>query len=106
MAASIRKHLPLLMLLVDASEAQAQAILKTLTPVQLRVILEAIYNVLRGTCPIGDKLKKNLYQRRGIIRRLVSKDLTRQQQQRMLVKHRQLLSLLLRPVIEFLTKTT
>lgn len=106
MAGSIRKHLPLLMVLVDASETQTQAILKTLSPVQLRVVLEAIYNVLRGTCPIGDKLKKKLYQRRRIIRQIVSKDLTRQQQQRLLVKHRQLLSLLLRPVIEFLTKTT
>ena len=104
MAESIRKHLPLLMLLVDASEAQTQAILKTLNPVQLRVVLEAIYNVLRGTCPVSDKFKKKLYQRRRIIRRLVSKDLTHQQQQRLLVKHRTLLPLLLRPVIEFLSK--
>lgn len=106
MAGTIQKHLPLLSVLVTATEAQTQALLKTLNPVQLRVVLEAIYNVLRGTCPISDKLKKNLYQHRRIIRRLVAKDLTRPQQQRLLVKHRRLLPLLLRPVIEFLAKTS
>lgn len=104
MARTIQKHLPLFKILAESSDAQRSAILKTLSPAQLRVVLEAIYNVLRGTCAISDKLKKKLHQHRRIIRLLVSKDLTRQQQQRLMIKHRTLLPLLLKPVIEFLSK--
>ncbi|MEW8544397.1 MAG: hypothetical protein AB2693_12760 [Candidatus Thiodiazotropha sp.] len=103
MAKTIQKHLPLFKILAESSDAQRSAILKTLNPAQLRAVLEAIYNVLRGTCTISDKLKKKLYQHRRVIRRLVSKDLTRQQQQRLINKHRTLLPLLLKPVIEFLS---
>ena len=83
----IRKHLSLLSLLVDSPDDQKAAIVKTLTSTQLRAVQEAIYNVLKENCPINDKLKKKLEQHKINIRRLVSKDLTRQQQQRLLVKH-------------------
>ena len=98
------KHLPLFELLVQSSDEQRVAILKSLTGPQLRAVLEAIYNMLKGTCPIPDKDKKKLYQHRHIIRRLVSKDLNRQQQQRLLKKHRQLIPLFLKPVLTFLKK--
>ena len=103
MAQRVEKHLPLYGLLADTSEAQRVAILKTLNPSQLRALLEAIYNVLRGTCPVDDTLKKKLYRHKRVIRRLVSKELTRRQQQHLLVKHNVLLPLLLAPVVELLT---
>ena len=105
MARIIQKHLPLFKLLSETSDAQRSAILKTLSPAQLRAVLEAVYNVLRGTCTISDRIKKKLHQYRRILRQLVSKDLTRQQQHRILNKHRTLLPLLLKPVIEFLSKS-
>ena len=103
MAQKIEKHLPLFRLLVDTTEAQRRAIVKTFSPSQLRAVLEAIYNVLKGTCPISDKVKTALFQRRRVIRRLVGKELTREQQRRQIVKHRDTLPLLLQPVIDFLT---
>jgi hypothetical protein len=105
MAQRVEKHLALFRLLVDTTEAQRLAIVKTCSPGQIRGLLEAIYNVLRGTCPVSDKVKKKLYYQRRIIRRLVSKDLTLQQRQRLLVRHAALLPLLLNPVVELLTKT-
>lgn len=105
MAQRVEKHLALFRLLVDTTEAQRLAILKTCTPSQIRSLLEAIYNVLKGTCPISDKAKKKLYHQRKTIRRLVSKDLTLQQRQRLLVRHAALVPLLLKPVVEILTKT-
>ena len=105
MAQRAEKHLALLQLLVDTTEAQRLAIVKTLNPSQRRAVLEAIYNVLRGTCPVTDKVKKKLYHQRRTIRRLVSKDLTLQQQQRLLVRHAALLPLLLAPVVDFFTTT-
>ena len=102
----IRKHLSLLSLLVDSPDDQKAAIVKTLTSTQLRAVQEAIYNVLKGNCPINDKLKKKLEHHKINIRRLVSKDLTRQQQRRLLVKHIAILPLILKPVIKFLSMTT
>ena len=97
----IRKQLPLLSLLVDSVDDQKAAI----TSIQMRAVQEAIYNVLKGNCPIDAKLKKKLEHHKSIIRRLVSKVLTRQQQQRLLTKHRAILPLILKPVIDFLSKT-
>ena len=104
MAQRVEKHIPLFQVLVDTTDAQRLAIVRTFSPNQLKATLEAIYNVLRGSCPISDKVKKTLYQQRNIIRRLVSKDLTREQQHRLLVKHRALLPLLLKPVIDCLSR--
>lgn len=103
MAPKVEKHLALFKLLIDTTEAQRLAIVKTLHSGQIKAVLEAIYNVLRGTCPVSDKVKKKLYQQRGIIRRLVSKELTSKQQHRLLVKHREVLPLLLKPVVHYLT---
>lgn len=101
MAQRVEKHLALFQLLVDTTDAQRRAIVRTCSQGQIRTVLEAIYNVLRGTCPISDKVKKTLYQQRRIIRHLVSKDLTLQQRKRLLVRNAALLPLLLRPVVQF-----
>ena len=100
----IRKHLSLFELLLEATDEQRLALLKTLNPTQLQAVLEAIYNVLRGTCPIEDKLKKTLYPHRRVLRGLVSKNITRQQQQRLLVKHRSVVALALKPVVDLLSE--
>lgn len=101
MAQRVEKHLALLHLLVETTDTQRLAIIKTLSTSQVRAVLEAIYNVLRGTCPVSDKVKKALYHQRKTIRRLVSKDLTLQQRQRLIIKHAKLVPLLVKPVVEF-----
>ena len=94
MAQRVEKHLALLHLLAETTDTQRLAIIKTLSPSQIRAVLEAIYNVLRGTCPVSDKARKALHHQRRIIRRLVSKDLSLQQRQRLLIRHTRLLPLL------------
>lgn len=98
---SVRRHLSLLTLLKETHELQRIAILKTLTAIQLRMVREAIYNLLKGTCPVSDTLKKKLSPHQTVIRQLVSKQLSRQQQQRLLVKHAALLPLVLKPVLDW-----
>ncbi len=98
----VQKYLPLFQLLVETTANQRAAILNTLSTQQLRAILEAIYNVLKGTCPLNDKDKKLLYDYRTVIRRLVSKCLSRKQQQRLLNKYQDILPVLLKPVVELL----
>ncbi len=68
MAQRVEKHLTLYRVLVDTTDVQRVAILRTLTPSQLRAVLEAIYNVLRGACPVDDTLKKKLHRHKKVIR--------------------------------------
>lgn len=98
----VQKHLPLFELLVQSSDEQRAVLLQTLSESQLKAILEALYNVLKGTCPVRNRDKAKLLQYRGVIRLLVSKEIGRQQQQRLLKKHRNLLPIILTPVIKFL----
>lgn len=102
MAQTVENNLALFRILADTSDAQRLVIVKTLSPSQIRGLLETVYNVLSGTCPINDKVKKTLYHQRRIIHHMVSTELTRQQHHRLLVKHRAVLSLLLKPVVEIL----
>ena len=98
----MRKHLPLFQLLAQSAEQQRAILLRSLSEGQLKAVLEATYNVLKGTCPVLNRDKNNLLQYRGIIRRLVSKELSPKQQRRLLTKHRDLLPIILNPVIRFL----
>jgi len=97
-----QKHLPLFEVLTRGTDDQRAVLLQTLSEPQLKAVLEAIYNVLKGTCPVRNKDKTQLLRYRGVIRRLVSKDLSQQQQRRLLKKHRTLLPIVLTPVIRYL----
>jgi len=97
----VRKHLPLFQILVRATDKQRANLLKSLSEDQLKAVLEATYNVLKGTCPVRNPDKVKLFQYRGVIRRLVSKELSQKQQTRLLKKHRHLLPIILHPVIRF-----
>ena len=88
--------------LKDAQDQQRRAILKTLSPSQHTAILEAIYNVLKGTCDLSDKDKKKLFRYKTIIRKLVSKTTTRATQRRLLIKYQHLLPVLLKTAITYL----
>lgn len=101
----VEKHLTLLEFLAYSTIEQRKVLIKALTEEQLKVVLEAIYNVLFGTCPIEKALKKKLSSNKTVIRRMVSKDLTPKQQQRLLKKHSDLLPFLLKPVVEMFKST-
>jgi hypothetical protein len=96
----VEKHLLLLKFLATASDDQRVALIKRLSETQVKVILESIYNVLFGTCPIEVKDKKTLKSQSTVIRRMVSKELTLLQKRRLLKKHQRLLPLLLKPVVD------
>lgn len=95
----MRKHIALFEVVVQSTDFQRLALLKTLTDKQIRAILEVIYNVLKGTCPIDSKEKKKLNLHKSALRRLVSSDLNLKQRQRLLIKHRDILPSLLKPVL-------
>ncbi|CAG2255221.1 unnamed protein product [Mytilus edulis] len=65
---------------------QITYILKTLTTNQVQVILEILYNVIKGVCPISKKNKTALMQRKRLIREVLRPDLTLNQRRRQLQK--------------------
>ena len=90
--------------LLDASDKQRLAILKTVSDSQLRSLLEAIYNVLKGNCPIGETTKRGLSRYKKVLRRLVSKEFSLNQKRRLLIKHHRILPLILKPVTRYLLR--
>jgi hypothetical protein len=99
----IKKYLPLFQLLTEISEVQRLSILNTLTDQQVHAILEAIYNVLKGVCPMKYQDKKTLSEYKWIIRRLVSSELSTKQRKRMLKKYQAIIPILLKPVVKALS---
>lgn len=72
--------------LLICSTEQITYILKTLTKNQLQVILEILYNVIKGVCPISEKNKTALMQRKRLIREALRPGLTLNQRRRQLQK--------------------
>ena len=98
----VKKYLPLFQLLAETSDSQRLAILQTATPDQLHAVAEAIYNVLHGVCPLNGKDKKELFNYRTVIRRMVSKEIELKQRRRLMKKYQAILPLILKSVIRLL----
>jgi hypothetical protein len=54
--------------LLICSPQQFKYTLKTLTKNQLQVIVEIIFNMMKGICPISDKNETKQYKRKRLIR--------------------------------------
>lgn len=87
--------------LLICSTEQITYILKTLTTNQLQVILEILYNVIKGVCPISKKNKTALMQRKRLIREVLRPDLTLNQRRRQLQKLKKELPIFLEACIHY-----
>lgn len=76
---------------------QQKQLIKNITKSQMDVIIEVIYNALMGNLTISEGDKNTVKRYRKIIRRLVSKGLTRRQRQLILLKYLKYIVLLIRP---------
>jgi hypothetical protein len=81
--------------LLICSPQQFKCTLKTLTKNQLQVIVEIIFNVMKGICPISDKNKTKQYKRKRLIREVILPKLTPEQRKRRLKKHKRVLPIFL-----------
>lgn len=81
--------------LLICSPQQLEFLLKTLTKAQLQVIVEIIFNVVKGVCAISDKNKTVLYKRKRLIREVILPKLTSEQRKRRLRKLKRILPIFL-----------
>lgn len=73
--------------LFNAGEKQQKILLENITKSQMNVIIEAIYNALMGNLTISNNDKKVLKRYRTVIRKLVSKGLSRRSRKALLIKY-------------------
>ena len=66
----INKHRPFLELLQSAEKNQQQALLKTATNEQIRILSEIVLNILIGNIPLTQKTKNNFSRYKDKLREL------------------------------------
>lgn len=86
----------LLQFLETCYQPQRIVLLKSLSKHQLKVLVEIIYNILKGVIPLSSKYKKSLFKYRSSIRLLTSKKVTVKTRQSKLVKIQEIIPLIIR----------
>ena len=87
--------------LLICSTQQFEYTLKTLTKIQLTVIVEILFNVVKGVCPISDRNKTKLYKKKRLIREVLIPRLTPTQRKRRLLKIKKLLPIFLQAYLQY-----
>lgn len=77
MTTQVKKHLDYLKLLTSTHVKQRRQLINTISDEQLSVLSEAIFNVLKGVCPLSNVNKNKLSKNKTILRKLVDPKLNR-----------------------------
>lgn len=101
MTTQVKKHLDYLKLLTSTHVKQRRQLINTISDEQLSVLSEAIFNVLKGVCPLSNVNKNKLSKNKTILRKLVDPKLSRKFKKSILKKVQNLIPELLRPVIQY-----
>ena len=91
----------LIQFLLTCSTQQLEFLLKTFTKDQLQVIMEIIYNVAKGVCPISDKNKTILMKRKRLIRAVLLPKLTPNQRKKGLQKIKKIFPIFLEASLRY-----
>lgn len=100
----VRKHIALLRFLIYIDTAQQKHIIKFLTDEQCDVISEIVLNIYTGTYPLTKQYIKQLTPYKPFIRVLGSREKSSKRKRQILSKHVQLLSLMLKPIVQHFNK--
>ena len=100
----VRKHIALLRFLLYIDTAQQKHIIKSLTDEQCDVISEIALNIYTGTYPLTKQYIRQLAPYKPFIRMLGSRETSSKRKRQILSKHVQLLSLMLKPIVQHFNK--
>ena len=92
-----------ILFLIDAPKHQLVSLLKIITKEQLQTIIEIIYNVVQGVCPISEGNTNIITKSKNFIRRLVAKRSTLSQRKKLLLKLRNILPIFLQAYISYVS---
>lgn len=94
----LKKETPFLRLLLATTYQQQKAMIKTITPSQMKVIVQIAYNVLQGNRELAEKDKKKLQRNKLVIRRFIAKGLAREKRAKLLLKYLNSILLLIKAI--------
>lgn len=100
----IRKQRAFLNFMLSANSAQQKLLIKSLTNEQYDVISEIALNIYTGTYPLTKKYINQLIPYQSFIRSLGSREVSAKQKRWILLKHRPIVSLLLKPIVHRMNK--
>lgn len=100
----VRKHIALLRFLLYIDTAQQKHVIKSLTDEQCDVISEIALNIYTGTYPLTKQYTRQLAPYKPFIRILGSRETSSKRKRQILSKHVQLLSLMLKPIVQHFNK--
>lgn len=102
MSVKLEKEKYFLKFLLDTSEKQQRVIIQNITKPQMRVIIEIIFNALKGNLILSENIKNKLKRFRNVIRKLVSKIVTFSARKQLLLKHLRQIIQLIKPCVLWL----
>ena len=91
--------------LLNLSPIQRVKVIKVLGKTQITFLLEIIYNVMEGVCPISESDKIVIGKRKNLIRRLISTKVGVGQRKSILVRLDKYLPLFLKAYVQYVTRT-
>ena len=83
----IRSQIQFLRLLTSTSSVQQKAIIKTISPNQMKALVQIVYNVLVGNSVLSSSNKEKLKAHKTVIRRFVSRELSQEKRKELLLKY-------------------
>ncbi|MES9881405.1 MAG: hypothetical protein ABW185_11045 [Sedimenticola sp.] len=98
MNALIKKEKRFILLLLQTTGKQKKAMIKTITVSQMKAVVQIVYNVLQGYGKLTDGNKTKLRKHKIIIRRFLSKGLSNEKRQSLLLNYLHVLILPFRAV--------
>lgn len=76
MTSSVQKHIDFLKLLATTHKKQRIQLLHTISGSQLDVLVETVYNILNGVCPLTKTEEQSLKKHKTLLRKVVDKKLS------------------------------
>lgn len=95
----------LVQFLLNVAPQQISHIIKIMNKEQLQWIVEIIYNVVQGVCPISEADKSLLLKKKHLIRKLISKEVSRQQRKLYLLKINRVVPVFLKAYLHYVSRT-
>lgn len=94
----VKKQSCYIKLLLTTTNQQQKAMIQSITPSQMKAVVQIVYNVLHGNPYISEKDKKKLKKRKLVIRRFIAKRLSFKSRIKLFLKYFSYISLLLRVI--------
>jgi len=88
-----------------ADVQQVKLILKSLTTRQLQILIEIVFNIVKGVIPISDTVKKTLSKQTSSIRLLILDGISPKLRQKRLVKIVDILPLMIKQYFQYESRT-